>query len=172
MKKGFTLIELLVVVLIIGILSAIALPQYTKAVEKARLAEAFAMLKSLETATGVWVLENGLPSSGQVDFLGNSASGKGQLSIDLPGDFNCSVESGKACLGKNFQYSAYCNSSGCGLAAERMEQGERIYDFGKYSLYNNSGVAVVKYCYYYSAIGEQISSTLTSQGYGECADMI
>ncbi len=56
---GFTLIELLVVVLIIGILAAVALPQYQKAVEKSRAAEAKSMLKSMGEAFKVYRLGTG-----------------------------------------------------------------------------------------------------------------
>ena len=57
--KAFTLIELLVVVLIIGILAAIALPQYQKAVERARASEALPLLKSVYQAAQAYQMANG-----------------------------------------------------------------------------------------------------------------
>lgn len=46
-KLGFTLIEMLMVSLVIGILSAVAIPQYRRAVQKADSVQALAMLKTL-----------------------------------------------------------------------------------------------------------------------------
>lgn len=57
-RKGFTLIELMVVVLIIGILSSIALPQYQKAIKKARATEAITVGKKILEAEEVYFLEN------------------------------------------------------------------------------------------------------------------
>ena len=49
-KKGFTLIELLVVVLILGILAAMAMPQYFKAVERSRMTEAVTLMANIADA--------------------------------------------------------------------------------------------------------------------------
>ncbi len=57
-NQAFTLIELLVVVLIIGILSAIALPQYEKAVEKTRAVNMISLIKPISQAVQVYYLNN------------------------------------------------------------------------------------------------------------------
>ncbi len=74
MKKGFTLIELLVVVLIIGILSSIALPQYVKAVEKARATEAIQLLGDLARAQRIYQMSTG-----------GYANDLNMLDVELPG---------------------------------------------------------------------------------------
>lgn len=80
-RRAFTLIELLVVVLIIGILAAVALPQYQRSVKRAKMAEMNIFLKSLTDSIDRYRMASGAPFP--VSMLGKELADG--LDIELSG---------------------------------------------------------------------------------------
>ncbi|MBR2082990.1 MAG: type II secretion system protein [Elusimicrobiaceae bacterium] len=117
-KHGFTLIELLTVVLILGILTAIALPQYRKSIQRAEAADALINLKTMfDAAKRFYSYHSEWPSTFKgldVEFLDITDNGEvGEFKYTL----NASTRTASACrlLGsdtsKSFCLTAYYKDS-------------------------------------------------------------
>ncbi len=138
-SAGFTLIELLVVGLIIGILSAVALPQYNKVVEKSRMGEAQSIMASLKSNIELYLMSNGFPGT-NINLLGNSSDTSVDMGVSLQ-HLKCQASS---CSSKYFTYSAYCGTSPtsgegvCYISAARKNEG---YSTELYTLSQSRGPA-------------------------------
>ena len=69
LRKAFTLIELMVVIVIIGVLASLAIPRFTEASLKAKVAEAPGVLKGFESAYLAAVAERGVGQINQDDLI-------------------------------------------------------------------------------------------------------
>ncbi len=125
-KQAFTLIELLVVVLIIGILTAVALPQYTLAVNKTR----FANLRTMATA---------LIKASEAYYLANNEwpNNFDELALDLPGGFTASKVGTHSC-GTNSKM--YCCMLRDGGLTPAINCGNNEYTFAFYSMHANPSI--------------------------------
>jgi prepilin-type N-terminal cleavage/methylation domain-containing protein len=155
MKKGFTLIEVLVVVLIIGILAAVALPQYTLAVEKSRLTEAMTNLKYAQQAR-------------IMDYLNSNAPSSPKDIIELGGGF-WNAE-GTAYCTKNFRYTFddytcmdawRCKPNNDCTACQTPEE----YDIYKSTPFDGEGWENRNSCEGYTDMGYKICKSLEGQGF-------
>ena len=143
-KKAFTLIELLVVVLIIGILAAIALPQYQKAVMRTRYATLKNLARSIADAEEVYYMANGQYS---VDFE--------ELDVQMPGgELNNSTAT-------TYRYNwGYCSISNSADYAEVTCRNSLInMDYGIRFVHAGSGAGRA-YC---RANGSSDTNTLQAQ---------
>ena len=155
LRSGFTLIELLVVVLIIGILAAVALPQYQKTVAKSRMAEIMEQIRVIENNMDLYVLEHDIPE-GTVNYADMA------VAVDVPFSTNSTFEcTADHCYGNIPSDDTSVSNANFGLyfgKGSNFPIGPASEIFGTTSTWKHA-------CLYGNSLGEYLCKSLEPYGY-------
>jgi general secretion pathway protein G len=92
-KSGFTLVEILIVVVILGILAAIVIPQFTEASTEAKLSSLVSDLQTIRSQIELYKIQHddllpGQAAAGDAITLGNTAAGQFEFDLTNPVAYN------------------------------------------------------------------------------------
>jgi len=152
LNSGFTLIELMIVVAIIGILAAVAIPQYQNYVARAQVSEAFSLMSGAKTAVAEYFITNGtFPAD-------NPAAGLPVNPADISGKFVAAVNVLRTPEGRGVITATFSNDTHPKLRG------------GEVALYaNDTGGSINFTCMGEGAYGVDIDPYLPSFCYKESA---